>query len=71
MNQKHPSEKECVVPLKDDGPKSCLDCQANIPWINKKDGWAHCGCYKSMGLPQSRVDPRHANVCSNFRRRDK
>ena len=64
-------EKEDVVPQKDGSPKSCLDCRANLKWKDKKDGWAHCGCYISMGLPQDRVVPYHANVCSNFRRSDK
>lgn len=73
MTQSTPSgkEREYVAPPKNDVPKSCLDCQSNLKWMDKKDGWAHCGCYMSMGLPQKRVDPRHANVCSNFRRCDK
>lgn len=69
VKEPHPTEKEdAVVPEIDDSPKSCLDCKSNLKWMNKNDGWAHCGCYISMGLSQKRVDPRRANDCANYRR---
>lgn len=68
MKQSFPSIKESLVTEMNNGPKSCLECKSNLKWMNKNGGWAHCGCYMSMGLPQQRVNPLHANDCSNFKR---
>lgn len=48
--------------------KTCFDCKKNLQWANR-DGWANCGCYGSLKLPQQRVNPEHAKVCPAFERK--
>lgn len=61
-------KKRTIVPEIIDGPLSCLECKSNLQWKKKPEGWAHCGCYMSMGFKSDQIDPCHANVCSNYRR---
>jgi hypothetical protein len=46
--------------------RNCLNCQSNLTWANR-DGWANCGGYISLGLPQQRIDPEYAKQCPRFR----
>lgn len=46
----------------------CFNCQSNLAWANRGDGYAHCGCYMSMRVPQ-RTPPDCAKKCKNFRRK--
>ena len=48
--------------------KTCFNCKKNLQWANR-DGWANCGCYGSLKLPQQRVNPEHAKVCPAFERK--
>ena len=48
--------------------KTCFDCKKNLQWANR-DGWANCGCYGSLKLPQQRVSPEQAKVCPAFERK--
>lgn len=48
--------------------RTCFVCKKNLEWANK-DGWANCGCYGSLKLPQQRVNPEHAKVCPAFERK--
>lgn len=52
---------------KNQGEKSCFNCQSNLAWANRGDGWAHCGCYISLGLPRQKINPNHAKTCNRFR----
>lgn len=47
--------------------RSCFNCKSNLTWKNRGDGWAHCGCYQSMGLPRGKVAPDYAKECRGFR----
>lgn len=47
--------------------RSCFNCKSNLTWKNRGDGWAHCGCYQSMGLPRGKVAPNYAKECRGFR----
>ena len=48
--------------------KTCFDCKKNLQWANR-DGWANCGCYGILKLPQQRVNPERAKVCPAFERK--
>ena len=48
--------------------KTCFDCKKNLQWANR-NGWANCGCYGSLKLPQQRVNPERAKVCPAFERK--
>ena len=47
--------------------KTCYQCQNNLEWANKADGWCFCGCFRSVGLPRQRVNPDYAKQCRGFR----
>ena len=48
--------------------RTCFVCKKNLDWANR-DGWANCGCYGSLKLPQQRVTPEQAKVCPAFERK--
>lgn len=48
--------------------RTCFVCKKNLDWANR-GGWANCGCYGSLKLPQQRVNPEHAKVCPAFERK--
>lgn len=54
------------IPQTPSGEISCFNCQANLAWANCGDGYAHCGCYRSIGVPKC-TPPDCAKKCRNFR----
>lgn len=46
--------------------KSCFNCQSNLSWANREDGWAHCGEYITLRLPK-KIDPNNAKTCKRFK----
>lgn len=44
--------------------KSCFNCQYNLNWANKH-GYANCGIYHTLGIPQ-KIDPSYAKNCSSY-----
>lgn len=45
--------------------RSCFMCKCNL--CNYHDGWAYCGPYISLELPEQRVNPDRARDCKFFR----
>jgi hypothetical protein len=46
--------------------RSCFNCKCNLAWENR-DGWANCGPYMSLRLPEKRVNPEQARICKAFK----
>lgn len=46
----------------DSSERSCFDCTTNLSWLNRNDGIAHCGAFKSMGVPQNTHHHTHKHA---------
>ena len=46
--------------------RNCFNCQSNLTWANREE-FAICGGWKTLELPNQRVDPNYAKQCPRFR----
>lgn len=47
--------------------RTCFICKNNLDWMSsKEDNYAHCGSYRTMGVPE-KTPPDMAKTCKGFR----
>lgn len=62
--------KETNIPSFDPNEKTCFVCECNLSWMNNRNpGYANCGCYITMRVPQ-KTPPQMALTCRGFKRKN-
>lgn len=53
--------------LMDPLSRTCFQCESNLKWANRNDGYANCGAWQSLKVPQ-KTPPCCAQTCKHFKR---
>lgn len=64
-------EQQCALELSETAKikpeeRTCFICKNNLEWMRSDDGNAHCGAYRTMGVPKN-TPPDVAKTCRGFR----